>query len=44
MKCFNCGCDIVDTELGKCANCSVTINATKTNFIPTGQLPESVAI
>lgn len=43
MKCFNCGCDIVDTELGKCANCSVTINATKTNFISYVGSPDSLA-
>ena len=43
MKCFNCGCDIVDTELGKCANCSVTINATKTNFISYVGFPDSLA-
>lgn len=33
MKCFNCGCDIVDTGLGSCTNCSAILNATKSNFI-----------
>ena len=43
MKCFNCGCDIVDTGLGACANCSAMLNATKTNFISYIGSPDSLA-
>ena len=43
MKCLNCGCDIVDVGLGNCANCSATINATKTNFISYVGSPDSLA-
>ena len=43
MKCLNCGCDIVDVELGNCANCSAIINATKTNFISYVGSPDSLA-
>lgn len=43
MKCFNCGCDIVDTELGVCANCSAILNATKSNFISYIGPPDSLA-
>ena len=43
MKCFNCGCDIVDTGLGACTNCSAMLNATKTNFISYIGSPDSLA-
>lgn len=43
MKCFNCGSDIVDTELGVCANCSAILNATKSNFISYIGSPDSLA-
>lgn len=43
MKCFNCGCDIVDAGLGECTNCSAILNVTKTNFISYIGSPESLA-
>ena len=43
MKCFNCGCEIVDTELGACTNCSAMLNVTKTNFISYIGSPDSLA-
>ena len=43
MKCFNCGCDIVNTELKMCSNCSAMINITKMNFISYIGTPDSLA-
>lgn len=43
MKCFNCECEIVDTGLGVCSNCSAILNATKTNFISYIGSPDSLA-
>ncbi len=43
MNCFNCGCDIVDTGLGTCTNCSAMLNATKINFISYIGSPNSLA-
>ena len=43
MKCFNCECEIVDTGLGVCSNCSAILDATKTNFISYIGSPDSLA-
>ena len=43
MKCFNCECEIVDTELSVCTNCAAKINTTKTNFISYIGSPDSLA-
>ena len=43
MKCFSCGCDVIDTGLGVCANCSAILNATKSNFISYIGSPDSLA-
>ncbi len=43
MKCFNCGCEIVDTTLSACTNCSALFNATKSSFISYIGAPNSLA-